>query len=159
MQRRWKITGFMALVLFLLFSLCILGVLLTGADVYRKITEKDRTTYDRRTAVQYLTTKIRQSDAHGNLAVTEIDGIPALQLQEQVGDRVYVTHIYCAEGYIWELYAQQGSGLSAKDGERVLEAASLDFRWDPPMLTINIGFADGTGRQLHVTVRSEQEMI
>ena len=113
MQRRWKITGFMALVLFLLFSLCILGVLLTGADVYGRITEKDRTAYDRRTAVQYLTTKIRQSDAHGNLAVTELDGIPALQLQEQVGDRVYVTHIYCAEGYIWELYAQQGSGLSS----------------------------------------------
>lgn len=159
MQKRWKMTGFVALVLFLLFSVCVLGVLLTGGDVYRKITEKDRQVFDQRTAVQYLTTKVRQSDAAGNLAVTEFEGLPALQLREQVGDRVYVTHIYCMDGYLRELYAQEGSGLAPGDGERVLPAEHLDLQWTAPMLTFTLAFADGTQRQAALTLRSEQEMI
>lgn len=159
MQRRWKITGFMALVLFLLFSVCILGVLLTGADVYRKITEKDRQVFDRRTAVQYLTTKVRQSDADGNLRITEFDGIPAIQLREQLNGRTYLTNIYCADGYLWELYAQEGSSLSLEDGERVLKAESMALNWESPVLTIHIGFADNTQQQITLILRSEQEMI
>lgn len=159
MQKQWKMTGFMALVLFLLFSVCILGVLLTGGDVYRKITEKDRTAYDCRTAVQYLTTKVRQSDTADNLAVVEFEGFPALQLREQVGERTYVTQIYCMDGYLWELYAQEDSGLAPSDGERVLPAENLDLQWKPPVLTFTLTFADGTQRQATLTLRSEQEMI
>ena len=159
MQRRGKITGFMALVLFLLFSLCILGVLLTGADVYQRITQHDSAAYDRRTAVQYLTTKIRQSDEMDNLAVVDFEGIPALRLDEHVGDRVYQTHIYCMDGYIWELYARENSGLSPEDGTKVLPAEHMELQWESPVLTVQVGFDDGTARQAVLTLRSEQEMI
>lgn len=157
MQRQGKLTGFMALVLFLLFSLCVLGVLLTGADVYQRITQRDSAAYDRRTAVQYLTTKLRQSDETENLAVVDFEGIPALRLREQIGDRCYQTHIYCMDGYIWELYAREGSGLSPEDGAKVLPAESMQLQWEAPVLTVNIGFADGTQRQAVLTLRSEGE--
>ena len=159
MQRQWKITGLIALVLFLLFALCILGVLLTGADVYNRITDADQTAYDQRTAIQYLTTKIRQSDEHGKVSVVELDGLQTLQLQETVGTRTYLTYIYCMDGYLWELYAREDHGLSTADGTKVMAAEQMKLQWLSPVLTIDIEFTDGSWRQAKLTLRSEQEMI
>ena len=43
-----------ALLLFGVFAACILAVLLTGADAYRRLTLRDRAVGDRRACVQYL---------------------------------------------------------------------------------------------------------
>ena len=158
-NKQWKITGLMTLALFLLFSVCILGVLLTGGNVYRRITDKNAAAYRQRTAVQYLTTRIRQADVAGGIAVTELEGIPALQIQEQIDGRTYLTHIYCQDGYIRELYAQAGRELTPADGEPVIAARQLAFLWEPPMLTLQIQFADTTCRELALTLRSEQEAV
>ena len=39
----------LALLLFGLFSVCVLAVLLTGADAYRRLTRRDRLAFDSRT--------------------------------------------------------------------------------------------------------------
>ena len=59
------------LVLFAVFAVCILMILLAGADVYRRLTERDQSVYGRRTIAQYLTTRIRQADSGGSLRVEE----------------------------------------------------------------------------------------
>ena len=158
-RKQWKITGFMALALFLLFSVCILGVLLTGADVYSRLVENDRAAYDRRTALQYLTTKVRQADTAESIQVVDFAGIPALQISEQIQGKTYLTRIYCQDGYIRELLAEESRDLAPEDGELVLEAEQLDFVWEPPLLTLQIRFADSTVRQSVLTVRSEQEAV
>ena len=38
-----------ALLLFGIFAACVLTVLLAGAEAYRRVTERDREDYDRRT--------------------------------------------------------------------------------------------------------------
>ena len=44
----------LALLLFGLFSVCVLAVLLTGADAYRRLTQRDRLAFDSRTCTQYV---------------------------------------------------------------------------------------------------------
>lgn len=48
--------GLLALLLLLVFAVCVLSVLLTGADTYQTLTRRDQDSYDRRTAAQYLAT-------------------------------------------------------------------------------------------------------
>ena len=53
------------LLLFAVFASCVALILLFGADIYRNLSQRDQDNYQRRTAVQYVTTRIRQSDAEG----------------------------------------------------------------------------------------------
>ena len=46
--------GLAALLLFGIFAVCVLMVLLTGANAYRRLTERDQQAYQRRTCAQYL---------------------------------------------------------------------------------------------------------
>ena len=50
------------LLLFGVFAVCVLSVLLTGADAYRRMTERDNRAYDRRTCVQYVVTEFGVAD-------------------------------------------------------------------------------------------------
>lgn len=54
--------GLLALLLLLVFAVCVLSVLLTGAGTYQTLTRRDQDSYDRRTAAQYLATRVRQAD-------------------------------------------------------------------------------------------------
>ena len=52
----------------LVFAVALLAVLLGGANVYDRLTARDSESYDSRTCVQYLTTKVRQSENAGACA-------------------------------------------------------------------------------------------
>jgi hypothetical protein len=119
------IDGLMVLLLFGVFAACVLSVLLLGADAYRKLTERDRTSYDQRTAVQYLATKVRQADRTGAVTVENFQGVEALVLSEDLDGETYLTRVYCYDGYLRELSAEAGAELSPEDGEQVLAADSL----------------------------------
>ena len=69
-----------ALLLFGIFAACVLTVLLAGAEAYRRVTERDREAYDRRTCVQYVATRVRQADAAGSVSLETFGGVKALVL-------------------------------------------------------------------------------
>ena len=54
-------SALLPLVVFALFAVCVLSVLLTGANVYQRLTQRDRDSYQRRTGAQYLATRGRQA--------------------------------------------------------------------------------------------------
>ena len=116
----------MALALFGVFAACITAVLLTGAGAYRRLTERDNNAYDRRTALQYVAAKARQGDREGGVAVGSLTERDALVLAETIDGSCYETWIYCYDGYLRELFTEQGTDLAPEDGEKVLRAE--DFR-------------------------------
>ena len=81
--------GLLALLLLGVFAVCVLSVLLTGAEGYRRLTERDREAYSWRTAAQYLTTKIRQADQWNGVSVENFGGRDALALTEEIGGEDY----------------------------------------------------------------------
>ena len=117
-----NLTEFLALAVFALFALCLFGVLLTGARVYRNLVDQGSRSYADRTAAMYLSTRVRQS---GGITVEEFDGCPALVSREEIDGRTYVTRVYCWDGYLRELFCAENAALSPEDGEIVLEAETF----------------------------------
>lgn len=148
-KTKTKMTDLLGLLVFAVFSLCMLALLLTGVKAYENMVHKGRESYDRRTAAQYLSTRVRQG---GWVEVEDFDGCQALVTREEVDGTVYLTRIYCYDGYIRELYCAGTAALSPADGERVLPAKTLSFALEGDLLTVTVD-----SRQLVFFLRSGKE--
>ena len=157
-QQTRKTDALAVLILFTVFSACILSVLLTGAGVYRRLAQRDTDSFQQRTAAQYLTTRLRQADRLGGVAVTRFHGLDALVLTEQIQGSEYETLIYCQDGYLWELFGAAGGDFAPQDGEKVLQAQQLLLRLDGRMLTALLTGPSGQSQQLRLLLRSQQEV-
>jgi len=154
-----KITNFILLTVFCVFALCILLVLLTGADVYRRMTDRQEEHFDRRTAVQYIATRVRQGDAANLIKVEDFGGYSALVIGEEIDGQQYCTRVYCCDGYIRELFTAANGNFSPEDGERILKAEQVNFDLNDSVLTVDIVLADGTYQRRSLYLRSETEGI
>ena len=143
--------GLAALLLFVVFAACILVVLLTGADAYRRLTQRDQAAYDRRTAVQYVATRVRQADQLGSIRVEPFGDTDALVLVE---DDEYVTRVYCYDGYMMELYASELEPLTPDAGEPIMEVGGLSFSLEDGLLTVTAADPQGKERTLLLSLRS-----
>ncbi len=143
--------GLAALLLFGIFAACVLAVLLTGAGAYRRLTERDQASYERRTCAQYIATRIRQADRQGSVSVEPFGGVTALCLAEEGG---YVTYVYCYDGYLMELYTAADAELAPEDGEQLMRAAGLDLSLTGGLLEVTVTDPDGAAERLYLSLRS-----
>ena len=150
---KFGVEGMLALVLFGTFALCVLAVLLGGAQAYQRITRRGQETYDRRTAAQYIVTRVHQAD--GDAVVTVRDGC-VLELSDTVGDAQYITRIYCHDGYLRELFSDASLSFDPRDGECILPAQSMEFSLRDGLLTAVITDAAGEETELSVALRSRK---
>lgn len=139
------ITSLAALLLLAVFAVSILLVLLEGASIYRRLTDRGRDTWEARTAANYITTRLRQDNRLDALAVEEFGGLPALTLG--VGEE-YLTRLYCYDGALWELYAPAALELSPEDGERLLELQSMEPELSGGLLQVELTTRAGSVRHL-----------
>lgn len=159
-RRKGNMGGLMVLLLFTVFAVCVLSVLLTGAQSYRDLTARDQESYERRTAAQYLTTKVRQHDAAGMVFVGEFQTMSpdsqgdTLCLKEQIDGAIYYTCIYCHDGYVRELFAQPEIGFSPEDGEKILPAQSVAFCMEDGRLTAEVEHLNGQKDRIVLNLRS-----
>ena len=157
-ENRRKTNVLVVLLLFGMFAVCILAVLLTGAEAYGRLARRDRQSYDRRTAAQYLTARIRQSDRQGGVQVRPWGDGDALVFTEQIDSAEYETGVYCYGGYLRELFAAAGTQLSPDAGEKVLQIQSLTAKQEGNLITLRLTGPDGEEQELVVYLRSTQEV-
>lgn len=149
--------GLAVLLLFAVFAVCILSVLLTGADVYKGLASRSAESYEQRTSAQYIATRVRQADRLGSISVRQFGEEDALVLAETIQDTVYETLIYYSGGMIRELFIQSGAGFAPEDGFEVMEAQGLEISADgEPARTLNIRIhlSDGSWEELTLYLRS-----
>ncbi|MBQ6711313.1 MAG: DUF4860 domain-containing protein [Clostridia bacterium] len=154
-----KLNGLLALTVFALFAACILLVLLGGAGVYRSLTREGLDSYARRTAAQYLTTRVRQGDCGGAVAVEDFGGVQALVLYETHGAERFCTRVYCMDGYLWELFTPAGGTPAPEDGQKLLPAQGLTLSLEHPRLTALLTDETGRQQQLVWQLRSGEEAL
>ena len=152
-HKKQNTTDLAALLVFTVFALCVLLVLLTGADLYRKLTLRDQRSYALRTAAQYITTRVRQANQLDGVTVEDFHGISSLVLREQIDGEWYETRVYCYEGYIRELFSSADSGLGPEDGEKLLLADALTFQLAGQILSAQIICSDGSVQPLTLFLR------
>ena len=158
-QKQLKMGSLLALMVFGVFAACLLFLLLTGADVYQKMRERDTATYESRTAVQYMTTRVRQADRAESITAEMFDGLDALVLQEEIEGETYETKLYCYDGWLTELYAAADSDLSPADGEKILELKGLELSLQDGLLQAKLTLPDGREEELSLQLRSGREAV
>lgn len=140
-----KTTQLLTLLVFGIFALCVAAVLLTGAKTYRNLTDRASSAHERRVAARYVTTRFHQAPA---VQVEDFNGLQAMTVREQIGSRIYLTRVYCYDGYIRELFSAESASVDPADGAQLLEAEDLTFSRDGGLLTVDIAFEDGTHQHL-----------
>lgn len=153
--KKHNMDGVLVLLLLAVFMVSVLLVLLTGADVVQKLSARDAVSYDRRTAAQYLTTRVRQGDAAGQIDVRDFDGCDALVLTETYDGIPYETLVYCYDGALRELFREAGLEQEPAYGEEVLPAAALEIGQEDARLTLTITAEDGGTETLILHLRGE----
>ena len=147
--------------LFLILTICILLVLLYGADIYKGINNRDDTTFQKRTITQFLTTKIRQNDVSDAVFAGSFDSNKALTagdtlfLYEEWNGRTLCTRIYCHDGYLRELFSEADASLNPNAGQKILEASAIHFTQEDNTLIVDIEYEDATQENLIFSLRSK----
>lgn len=113
------------LTLFLVFALSSISVVGIGIQVYRSIISDMNSNYDSRTAIAYVTEKLREADASDAVAIGELDEQPALVLSQFVGETKYCTYLYAYDGNLCELFTSADSDLPASAGQSILSIRSF----------------------------------
>lgn len=146
-----KITDLLALTVFAVFAVCVLAVLLHGADGYRNLVRQGEENFRVRTAAQYVSTRVRQAES---VTVTEFGGCDAVTIPEEIDGAAYVTRVYCFGGYLRELFCARDAALTPADGEKVMELESLHLSVDGDLLT-----ATAPDWQIVLQLRTEGEVV
>ena len=133
-MKQKSISKVAALLMLALFALSILAVLLSGAKTYQSLIEKGTDDYARRTCLQFISTKLTQAPA--DITIGQFGDGDSLFLTEQVGDRRFVTRIYCHEGWLMELYSLDSPQFQPEDGEKILPLDSLSVTRQGNLITV-----------------------
>lgn len=113
--------------LFCLFTACAFLVVLTGIQVYRTTVSDMEDNYSSKTALSYVTEKIRQHDFAGGVSVVSLKGENALVLKDQADGETYLTYIYAYQDYLWELSVKEGTPVSRDMGQKIIQVQDFSI--------------------------------
>lgn len=142
------------LLLCCIFAVSVLLVLAFSARVYRNVEADTQEGYSRRVGLSYIAAKIHAADVYGAISVGEFDGASALFLDETVEGIRYRTALYAADGWLCELYVQDGAQVLPEDGEKLLEADALTFSQDGAVIEAALTDAQGQTGRMTICLRS-----
>lgn len=148
-----SISGLAAMVLLGVFAAGILTVLLGGASAYQRLTARDAQTYDSRTCVQYLATKVRQAPAPDCVVLSDFGEEDSLLIRETINGAEYWTQVYYYDGWLMELFTAADAGLAPEDGERILPIQSFSADRSANLLQLQIVNANGTENAFALALR------
>lgn len=114
-----------SLALFALFTVCVLMVLMLGVNTYRGVVSSVEETYQSRTCLQYIATKVGHYSGENAVTVTQFGDGDALALKGYFDGEEYVTYLYAHEGMLMELFCATDVILTPADGFSVLEIDEL----------------------------------
>jgi len=154
-SNRQSITTLAALLLLGVFGVSILSVLLTGAGTYRRLVQRHQLSYDRRTCAQYVAARVRQAPSPDAVTLSRFGSSDALVIREDVDGTVYLTRVYCHDGWLMELFAAADGDFAPEDGQKLLPADSLTLTQTGTLLQADIAHS-GETTQVAVQLRGKE---
>ena len=136
------------LALFSVFLISALFVILFGAKIYRKTVSGMDDNFKSRTALSYVTEKMRQHDHIDGACVIEApDGSMVLRLQDSIEDNIYYTYLYEKDGYLMELTAKSDFKFNKSGGQQIVETDGFIIEQVSNSL-YRVKITDGDGNEL-----------
>lgn len=113
--------------LFFVFAASSFSVLILATDVYASTTDRLGVNDENRTALSYISEKIRQNDSNGAINTVSIDDTDCLALSAVYNGIPCTTYIYVYDGILKELFINDGIPVSLKNGRDIMQISSLSI--------------------------------
>ena len=151
-----SISGLFSFLLFLLFTACALLLIISGSKVYQNSLSHMEENFSSRTAIAYVTEKLRAYDTRGAISLTTVEEIPALCLRETTEEGEFSTYLYYYEGALRELFLRSSSAPSAQLGTAIVSLQSFSFTIEEGLPDlIRLSACSGQGNVLESMVHLE----
>lgn len=146
------------------FILSLLGTFVTtaalviviGAVIYQSSVSSMQSDNRVRTALSYVTEKIRQNDHSQGIEIRETDGRTLLLLHNTYRDSDYITYIYALEGSLRELTVRASDSLDYEAGQIITEISDFSIsEAGRGLFAIHTSEDGGKELSAYVTVKSE----
>lgn len=144
-RQRHSISGLFTLILLLMFAFSTLSMVLLGSRIYKNGVSHLNRNYTTRTAVAYVTEKVRQHDEKDGISFAELDGIPALLMKDGINGDTFLTYIYFYNGALRELFVRSGTELSPDMGSQIVALDSFSVTSSPDLKDTLLIMAEGEG--------------
>lgn len=116
---------FLLLLVFALFTLMLAAM---GSSIYRNGIKHLNENYTSRTAIAYLSEKVRQHDAAGDIFLTEVEEIPAIGFRDVIENDSFITYVYYYDGALRELFVREDNQPLAAIGSSIVELEAFEIR-------------------------------
>lgn len=126
MKRGHSLDVVMTLVLFCLFTGSVLMVLMLGVQSYQGVVQSMQESYEERTCLQYIATKIDHYSGIDAVQVGTFGDGSALELHQTIEDCDYITYIYSYQGKAMELFCEHDADLEPEAGFAIMDVVALD---------------------------------
>ena len=141
------------LTVFCIFAVSILTVILFGARTYQRLNEQSEENYRTRTLALYLSGKIRQAALPGEISVCSFGDGDCIAIPETLDGDTYYTWLYCADGWLMELFGDAENDYWEEDGERILQVGSFAAALQDGILTLTAETTAGEPVSLRFALR------
>ena len=149
----------------LVHTVCVLAVICmfgisammlgsVGASVYKNIAERNLNSFELRSSLSYVKTKINQYDETGKVSVEERDGVKMLILSEEVEGETFDTAVYFYKGKLYEITGEKGMKFEPEDGFSILNVDSFDITESNGLIKLVTVDDDNESETLYVKLRS-----
>lgn len=125
---RHSIDVFFVLCLFLISTICLLGILFVGAKTYQKISSNSDDNFAMRTSLLYVTNKVNSFQEKGKIYTKKIDENDVLVFEETIDGISYTTQVYEYDGHLMELFAEKDIDLGLDAGTIITELSSFNIK-------------------------------
>jgi hypothetical protein len=137
-----RIDTIFVLIVFGIFAFSVLMVLMLGASIYRNMSEMSQEGQSERMVLSYIRTKVKNYDGADRVHVGDFSDIPALTIDEKLGDNVYQTLIYHHSGWLYELFTETPHYFVPEDGMSIARIDEVTFTEEPGGRYIRIAIGD-----------------
>lgn len=145
------------ILLFLTFAASSLVLILLAANIYQKTTKMADANYENRTALTYISEKIHQNDAYGQISIETFHGKDSLRICQTFNQTAYQTYIYEEDGMLKELFLKEGVDSQDADGRSVMQIKNLQMRKiKPGLFSFSCSTGDGDTIQTTCSVLTKE---
>ena len=129
-------------------------VVLLSTSVYRSVEAASADHAQERVALSYLMSQLRANDGAERIHMGSFGDGDALILS----DGAYTTTLYCHEGHLMELYANEALDLPPESGYAIAQAESLSVEASGKLLRLTITQSTGEALYGEYLQASDQEV-
>lgn len=140
----------------LLGAMAVFAIIMAsvGVTAYDRIAETGENNYSLRTSLNYCIRKLDSYDVTGSIEIAD-DG-KVLKMYETYGEEVYVTRIYCYDGFLCESFASDQVEFFEDEGEQIVKLSGFFVNEVADgLFKITVTDRTGDSESSYVCLRSE----